>query len=43
MSLNIQAALQKTKTLMIRKRGLQSDIDNRLNQFIEELQNSGKD
>lgn len=29
-------ALQKTKTLMIRKRGLQSDIDNRLNQFIEE-------
>jgi DNA sulfur modification protein DndC len=36
-------ALQKTKTLMIRKRGLQSDIDNRLNQFIEELQNSGKE
>lgn len=35
-------ALQKTKTLMIRKRGLQSDIDNRLNQFIEELQNSEK-
>lgn len=35
-------ALQKTKTLMIRKRGLQSDIDNRLNQFIEELQNPGK-
>jgi len=32
-------ALQKTKTLMIRKRGLQSDIDNRLNQFIEELKN----
>lgn len=31
-------ALQKTKTLMIRKRGLQSDIDNRLNQFIDELQ-----
>lgn len=30
-------ALQKTKTLLIRKRGLQSDIDNRLNQFIEEL------
>jgi len=25
--------------LMIRKRGLQSDIDNRLNQFIEELKN----
>jgi DNA sulfur modification protein DndC len=35
-------ALQKTKTLMIRKRGLQSDIDNRLNQFIEELKNSEK-
>lgn len=32
-------ALQKTKTLMIRKRGLQSDIDNRLNQFIEDLKN----
>lgn len=36
-------ALQKTKTLMIRKRGLQSDIDNRLNQFIEELQNTTKE
>jgi DNA sulfur modification protein DndC len=32
-------ALQKTKTLMIRKRGLQADIENRLNQFIEELKN----
>lgn len=32
-------ALQKTKTLMIRRRGLQSDIDNRLNQFVEELNN----
>lgn len=32
-------ALQKTKTLMIRKRGLHSDIDNRLNQYIEELKN----
>jgi DNA sulfur modification protein DndC len=30
-------ALQKTKTLMIRKRGLQSDIENRLDQFIDEL------
>jgi DNA sulfur modification protein DndC len=30
-------ALQKTKTLLIRKRGLQSDIENRLDQFIEEL------
>ncbi|MEI6816718.1 MAG: DNA phosphorothioation system sulfurtransferase DndC [Bacteroidota bacterium] len=27
-------ALQKTKTLLVKKRGLQSDIDNRLNQFI---------
>ncbi len=35
-------ALQKTKYLMIRKRGLQSDIDNRLNQFIEELKNPEK-
>ena len=35
-------ALQKTKTLMIRKRGLQADIDNRLNQFIEELKNPEK-
>jgi len=33
-------ALQKTKTLMIRKRGLQSDIENRLDQFIEELNSS---
>jgi len=33
-------ALQKTKTLMIRKRGLQSDIDNRLNQYIDELKKS---
>jgi len=30
-------ALQKTKTLLLRKRGLQSDIDKRLDQFIEEL------
>lgn len=29
-------ALQKTKTLMIRKRGLQADIENRIDQFIEE-------
>lgn len=29
-------ALQKTKMLMLRKRGLQADIDNRLNRFIEE-------
>lgn len=35
-------ALQKTKTLMIRKRGLQADIDNRLNQYIDELNNSDK-
>lgn len=30
-------ALQKTKTLMIRKRGLQVDIENRLDQFIDSL------
>ena len=29
-------ALQKTKTLMIRKRGLQADIDNRLDEYIKE-------
>ncbi len=29
-------ALQKTKTLMIRKRGLQNDIENRLEQFLDE-------
>jgi DNA sulfur modification protein DndC len=29
-------ALQKTKTLMIRKRGLQSDIETRIEQFIKE-------
>lgn len=29
-------ALQKTKTLMMRKRGLLEDIENRLEQFIEE-------
>jgi DNA sulfur modification protein DndC len=37
-------ALQKTKTLMIRKRGLQVDIENRLDQFIESLsENNTKD
>lgn len=36
-------ALQKTKTLMIRKRGLQSDIDSRLNQFIEDLKSEKDD
>ncbi len=35
-------ALQKTKTLLIRKRGLQADIENRLNQFIDELKNPAK-
>lgn len=30
-------ALQKTKTLLIKKRGLQADIENRLDQFIEEI------
>lgn len=29
-------ALQKTKTLMLRKRGLQNDIENRLEEFIKE-------
>lgn len=29
-------ALQKTKTLMIKKRGLQADIENRLDKYIEE-------
>ena len=29
-------ALQKTKTLMIRKRCLQADIENRLDQYIQE-------
>jgi len=29
-------ALQKTKTLMMRKRGLLDDIENRLDQYIEE-------
>ena len=28
-------ALQKTKTLMIRKRGLQADIESRLDQYLE--------
>ncbi|OYZ02007.1 MAG: sulfurtransferase [Sphingobacteriia bacterium 28-36-52] len=32
-------ALQKTKTLMIRKRGLQADIENRLDQYIAESKN----
>jgi DNA sulfur modification protein DndC len=32
-------ALQKTKTLMIRKRGLQADIENRIDQFIEKNKN----
>ena len=32
-------ALQKTKTLMIRKRGLQADIENRLDAFIHDLNN----
>jgi DNA sulfur modification protein DndC len=32
-------ALQKTKTLMIRKRGLQADIENRLDQYLKEVKN----
>ncbi len=35
-------ALQKTKTLMIRKRGLQADLENRLEQHIKELKGEGK-
>ena len=35
-------ALQKTKTLMIRKRGLQADIENRLDQFIKEASNDNQ-
>ena len=35
-------ALQKTKTLMLKKRGLQSDIDNRLNQYLEEVKEKEK-
>lgn len=35
-------ALQKTKTLMIKKRGLQSDIDNRLDQYLESEKKSKK-
>jgi DNA sulfur modification protein DndC len=30
-------ALQKTKTLMIRKRGLQADLESRLDQFIKKI------
>lgn len=33
-------ALQKTKTLLLRKRGLQSDIDSRLNQYVQEKKKS---
>jgi len=33
-------ALQKTKTLLLRKRGLQSDIDTRLNQYVQEKKKS---
>nr|MBI1231179.1 DNA phosphorothioation system sulfurtransferase DndC [Cytophagales bacterium] len=32
-------ALQKTKTLLIRKRGLQADIENRLDQHLKSLKN----
>jgi DNA sulfur modification protein DndC len=35
-------ALQKTKTLMIKKRGLQADIENRLDQYIEDIKNIDK-
>lgn len=33
-------ALQKTKTLMIKKRGLQADIENRLDQYIDSSKKS---
>jgi DNA sulfur modification protein DndC len=33
-------ALQKTKTLMMKKRGLLDDIENRLDQYIEELKSA---
>lgn len=33
-------ALQKTKTLLIKKRGLQADIENRIEQFIDEIRTS---
>lgn len=32
-------AIQKTKTLMLKKRGLQSDIENRINEFVKENEN----
>ncbi|MFZ2899758.1 MAG: DNA phosphorothioation system sulfurtransferase DndC [Saprospiraceae bacterium] len=35
-------ALQKTKTLLIRKRGLQADIENRLDQYLDELKDNQK-
>lgn len=35
-------ALQKTKTLMIRKRGLQADLENRIEQFIMSNENEIK-
>ena len=33
-------AFQKTKTLMIKKRGLQADIDTRVNRFVEDTCNN---
>ncbi|MCJ8210815.1 DNA phosphorothioation system sulfurtransferase DndC [Mucilaginibacter sp. RS28] len=35
-------ALQKTKTLMIKKRGLQADIESRIDLFVEENQQKGE-
>lgn len=35
-------ALQKTKSILLKKRGLQSDIENRLNQYIEDLKSTEK-
>lgn len=36
-------ALQKTKTLMIRKRGLQADIENRLDDYIKTMEKGSND
>lgn len=36
-------ALQKTKTLMIRKRGLQADIENRLDEYIKTMEKGSND
>ena len=35
-------ALQKTKTLMMKKRGLQADLENRLDQLVKEIKDGSK-